>query len=391
MQTDTTQPRANGSGFEQPPQPEQRRPETLRPHEHAALLPPMSNEQYRSFRADVERRGLLVPLEINADNVILDGLARLRAAHELGLKLVPVRVVRPDDELEYALLAAIERRQLSASQRAALAVDLQQYRDAQEAARKRQLANLRNHGDEVAKLPPRGKTRAQAAAWASVSPRTVQDAASVRAADPELFEQIRQGRIPADRAARRVRQRERDKQLPPPPPLPSGPFELIYADPPWRLPGSPDSSRAIENHYATMEIDQILAMRVPAADKAALYLWAVPSMVPEALQVMAAWGFSYRGEHVWIKDRIGLGAWNRNQHEPLLVGVRGDFKPPAPERRFSSVITAPRRKHSEKPAQVYELLELAYPNASRLELFARGTPRPGWVGWGNETSGGETE
>ena len=71
---------------------------------------------------------------------------------------------------------------------------------------------------EVAELPPRGKSRDQATAWADVSPRTIQNAASVRAADPELFEQIKQGRIPADRAARQVLQRQRDMRLDSPPP-----------------------------------------------------------------------------------------------------------------------------------------------------------------------------
>ena len=67
---------------------------------------------------------------------------------------------------------------------------------------------------------------------------------------------------------RRVRQRQRDEQLPPPEPMPSGPFELIYADPPWRLPGNPDSSRAVESHYPTMSLEEILSLQVPAAENA---------------------------------------------------------------------------------------------------------------------------
>jgi hypothetical protein len=294
------------------------------------------------LRADIDRRGLLVPLDISSNKTVLDGVARLRAARELRIAQVPVRVVAPDDEVEYMLLAGLERRQLTASQRAALALELAQYREARDAGQQRQLANLRNQSVEGSTLPPRGKTREQAASWASVSPRTVQDAKRVQDADPELFEQIRQGRIPADKAARRVRQRQRDAELPPPPPLPSGPFELIYADPPWRLPGSSDGSRSIENHYPTMPLAEIAAMQLPAADDAVLYLWAVPSLLPQALEVMSAWGFSYRGEQVWVKDKIGLGAWNRNQHEPLLVGVRGNFKPPETDRRFPSVIQHPR-------------------------------------------------
>jgi hypothetical protein len=69
------------------------------------------------------------------------------------------------------LRAAILRRQLTASQRAALAVELQQYRELEAEGRARQRANLRQLA-EVATLPPRGKTRDLAAAWAGVSART---------------------------------------------------------------------------------------------------------------------------------------------------------------------------------------------------------------------------
>src|SRR5439155_13857159 len=114
---------------------------------------------------------------------------------------------------------------------------------------------------------PRGKTREIAANQAGVSPRTVQDAATVRAHDPELFEEIKSGRIAADQAARRVRRRLRDRELPAPPPPPEGPFDLIYADPPWQL-GRPDSRYAPENHYPCMPLEQIKSLAIPAADQA---------------------------------------------------------------------------------------------------------------------------
>jgi N6-adenosine-specific RNA methylase IME4 len=85
-----------------------------------------------------------------------------------------------------------------------------------------------------------------------------------------------------------------------------------------------------------------------------------------------------------MKNKIGLGQYNRCQHELLHVGRRGHFPPPPTDRRFSSVIEAPRGPHSEKPASVYELLEQMYPRASKLELFARGKARPGWTAWGNQ-------
>jgi N6-adenosine-specific RNA methylase IME4 len=168
-----------------------------------------------------------------------------------------------------------------------------------------------------------------------------------------------------------------------PPPLPQGPFDLLYADPPWQL-GHPDSPHAPENHYPTLPLEEIKALKVPAAEDALLFLWAVTALLPEALEVIAAWGFSYKSCLVWVKDWIGPGTWLRNRHELLLVGRRGDHRPPDPEDRVDSVLEAPRGRHSEKPAEVYELLERMYPRASKLELFARGAPRAGWAAWGNE-------
>jgi N6-adenosine-specific RNA methylase IME4 len=207
----------------------------------------------------------------------------------------------------------------------------------------------------------------------------------VQASDPELFERIKQGRVPVSRAARQVRQRQRDAALAQEPPLPDGHFDVAYADPPWRLPGSADSSRSIENHYPTLPLDEIKALEIPASEDAAVFLWAVNSLLPEALEVMAAWGFTYKNNFAWVKDKIGLGVWNRTQHELLLLGIRGNFRPAAEHLRPSSVIQHPRGRHSEKPVAAYELIERAYPHTRKLELYARGLPRPGWTAWGNQT------
>ncbi|HEX9415836.1 MAG TPA: MT-A70 family methyltransferase [Gaiellaceae bacterium] len=359
-----------------------RRTHQLSPHREAELIPLMPEREYAAFRADVGARGLQEPIEITAAGVVLDGRQRLRAARELGLETVSVRVLAVEDELDYMLRAAILRRQLSASQRAALVVELRQYRQLRAGARKRQRANLAQM-TEVATLPPRGKTRELASGWAGVSARTVQDAATVEQHDRALFERVKHGQVSAPLAARQVRRRLRDEKLPAPPPLPEGPFALIYADPPWQL-GHPDSPHAPENHYPTLPLAEIRALKVPAAEDAVLFLWAVSSLLPETLEVMRAWGFQYKTNLVWVKPSIGPGAWLRNRHELLLVGIRGGFSPPEPEDRCDSVIQATRRRHSEKPIDAYERIERMYPSASKLELFARGAPRPGWAAWGNE-------
>src|SRR5437773_3732673 len=141
-----------------------RPPAELRPHAEAERIPLMPEPEYEAFRADIDARGLLVPIEITPEDVVLDGRQRLRAARELGLAQVPVRVIEAEDELEYMLRAAVLRRQLSPAQRAALALEFSRVGELRAQAGERQRANLRQV-TEVATLPPGGKTRERLAEW----------------------------------------------------------------------------------------------------------------------------------------------------------------------------------------------------------------------------------
>ena len=165
------------------------------------------------------------------------------------------------------------------------------------------------------------------------------------------------------------------------PPLPDGQYEVVLADPPWRYEHSATATRRIENQYPTMALAEIRELAVPAAPDSVLYLWATSPKLPEALDVMDAWGFRYVTCLVWVKDRIGMGYHARQRHELLLVGVRGAPGTPAPADRPDSVIEAARGRHSAKPAAVYDLIERAWPGGRRLEMFARAS-REGWDRWG---------
>jgi N6-adenosine-specific RNA methylase IME4 len=134
-----------------------------------------------------------------------------------------------------------------------------------------------------------------------------------------------------------------------------------------------------------MTTERICALPVPslATPDAVLFLWAPAPLLNDALNVMAAWGFGYTTNMVWVKDKIGVGHWVRNQHELLLIGRRGEFPTPEPANRPCSVIEAPRREHRRKPDEAYELIERMYSELPKIELFARHA-RAGWAAWGNE-------
>lgn len=182
-------------------------------------------------------------------------------------------------------------------------------------------------------------------------------------------------------------EREQKKDDRPSRPLPVGLFRLLYADPPWRYEHIETESRAIENQYPTMSLDEICAIEVPAAQDCVLYLWATSPKLAEAMKVIESWGFSYRTCAVWDKEKIGMGYYFRQQHELLLVAAKGALPVPEPSNRASSVIRIKRGgMHSRKPVEVIELLESMYPaftKKDRLELFTR-EPRAGWAEWGNE-------
>ena len=164
-----------------------------------------------------------------------------------------------------------------------------------------------------------------------------------------------------------------------------GQFNVIYADPAWRYDYSVSTSREIENHYPTMTLDEICALPVSdiSADDCVLFMWATSPKLADAIKVLEAWGFIYKTCMVWVKDKIGMGYYARQQHELLLIGTRGNLPTPEPKNRPSSVIYGERTEHSTKPDEVYEVIERMYPEFSRVELFCR-TPRKGWYAWGNQ-------
>jgi N6-adenosine-specific RNA methylase IME4 len=137
-----------------------------------------------------------------------------------------------------------------------------------------------------------------------------------------------------------------------------------------------------------MSLEDIKRLHFKCARAAVCFLWAVNPLLPEALQVLAAWGFQYKSNLVWDKTLQGLGYWVRGQHEILLIGVRGKFPTPPQGKRLSSVYRCKRGRHSEKPLFIREYLTDVYPKLNKLELFARPDlfraqhEAAGWRFWG---------
>ena len=187
-------------------------------------------------------------------------------------------------------------------------------------------------------------------------------------------------------------------------------YRVIYADPPWPFATYSDKGkgRSAEAHYDCLTIDQIkeIPVRQWAADDAVLLLWATDPLLPRALEVIEAWGFTYKTVgFYWVKlnksvaGRLtpalpgidgpllserdfftGLGFWTRANPEPCLLATRGHPKRVAGD--VPKLLLAPRREHSRKPEEAYGRIERLLPGPY-LELFARQS-RPGWDGFGNQ-------
>jgi len=172
-------------------------------------------------------------------------------------------------------------------------------------------------------------------------------------------------------------------------------FRTILADPPWQFKNrtgkmAPEHKRL--NRYSTMDLDDIKNLPVMrlSDEIAHLYLWVPNALIPEGLEVMAAWGFRYKSNLVWHKirkdggsDGRGVGFYFRNVTELVLFGVRGkNARTLQPGRRQVNFLASQKREHSRKPDGMYDIIESCSPGPY-LELFARGI-RPGWFVWGNE-------
>jgi N6-adenosine-specific RNA methylase IME4 len=171
--------------------------------------------------------------------------------------------------------------------------------------------------------------------------------------------------------------------------LPNKKYGVILADPEWRFEvysRETGMDRAADNHYPTSVTDDICARPVGdiAAKDCACFLWATVPMLPDALRVLAAWGFEYKSHAIWKKDRIGTGYWFRNAHELLLVGTRGEIPAPAMGTQFTSCIDAPLGEHSAKPEIFLQMIEAYFPTLPKIELNRRGPAREGWDAWGYE-------
>lgn len=175
-------------------------------------------------------------------------------------------------------------------------------------------------------------------------------------------------------------------------PFPNKKYNIIYADPPWsyRAWNAKTGHKSASAHYNTMDLLDIC--KLPVADIAdndcALFLWATYPNLPQAFEVIKAWGFKYKtAGFTWTKiyangrPVCGLGYWTRANAEVCLFAIKG--KPKRKSKSVYQAILAPQRRHSQKPDEISGRIVSLLGDLPRIILFAR-HPEEGWDVWGDE-------
>jgi len=382
-------------------------------HPLANLFPLIEGQEFADLASDIRAHGLRDAVVVH-EGQILDGRNRFRACKSVD---APCRFepFTGTDPLAFVISANLRRRHLSESQRAMVAAKLANMTKGGD-RRQDQTANLRF---EPAPLPP--VTTAKAAEMLNVAPRTVEAARVVRdkgtpalaakvesgavsvsaAADvarlpePQQQEIVAKGekeildaakRIRAEKAERRAAEIATQKAALADLPAPTGRYSVIIIDPPWPMEKIERDVRPnqVGFDYPTMSEDEMAAFPLAsiAADDAHLFCWTTHKFLPMALRLVDAWGFRYCLTMVWHKaggfQPIGLPQYNC---EFAIYARRG-----APRfidtKAFPACFEAPRREHSRKPDEFYDLIRRVT-DGSRIEVFSR-EARAGFEQYGDE-------
>lgn len=424
-------------------------------HPAAELFPLLPDDQLRELAADIFAHGLVRPITLHA-GAVLDGRNRLIACELAGVVPTFEEWGGDGSPWEYVWSLNGARRQLPEGQKAAIRLlclraseEWQKARgrrrDEANAARSAALVGNQNAANErplkrsPATLPETvpheapSHTREQLAALAGASPRTAQAVLTLEKRAPALLEKVAAGEVRLTEAMRQLKRETLSERVAA---LPDGKHRVIYADPPWRY-GDDRSGldgydlSAAEGQYPTMSTADLgaLEIRKLSADDAVLFCWATFPLIPDALDVVRAWGFTYKTAFVWDKGRPNFGNYHNASAELLLVCTRGSCTPDG-EKTLEAQVQRVQRvfycgcgeefdtpvwhcthcrhhwadgdercknchverggarlaktRHSGKPEHFRRLIDRMYPHGPRVELFRRGPAPAGWVVWGNE-------
>ena len=363
----------------------------LKVHPAAEIFPMLNAEELDALALDIKANGLQQPI-VMWEGLLLDGRNRLAACAICGVE-PSFKQYEGNSPVTFVISANIKRRQLDASQRACVAVELEPMFAVEAKKKKEEAGKKYGRGQKVVadlRQPIGVKASNQAAEVVSVSPRMVQYAKEIKVKNPEAFERIKAGTVKVSEVQQEMKKEKREGYLKSQRQAienggvasVTGLFDVIVCDPPWAYGREydPDGSR-VSSPYPEMKQSDLLKIKIPSSKDCVLFMWTTHAFIWDAKELLDEYGFEYKANLVWNKQKMGMGAWLRMQCEFCLIGIKGT--PLWDNKTHRDIIEEPRREHSRKPESFYKLVE-EITIGTRLEFFSRKS-RKGWSVYGNET------
>jgi len=181
-------------------------------------------------------------------------------------------------------------------------------------------------------------------------------------------------------------------------------FNVIVVDCPWNFNDAlkmSDTKRSAQSNYNTMTMEELQKLpinQIADPNGCVLALWCPASLFKCGLEIMEAWEFEHKQIYTWVKSKkklpkdvqleqilsFGMGRLFRGCSEHALIGINSTkIYRNLQNRSQRSVSFASNLGHSSKPATLQNSLDLMYPLANKIELFAR-QERAGWTCLGNQ-------
>ncbi|ORX43344.1 MT-A70-domain-containing protein [Hesseltinella vesiculosa] len=168
-------------------------------------------------------------------------------------------------------------------------------------------------------------------------------------------------------------------------------FDVIVADPPWQL-ATHAPTRGVAIAY--QQLPDVCIEDLPIEKlqtNGFIFIWVINNKYAKAFELMEKWGYTYVDDITWVKQTVnrrmakGHGYYLQHAKETCLVGKKGVDPPSCRHSVGSDIIFSERRGQSQKPEELYELIEELVPNGKYLEIFGRkNNLRDYWVTVGNE-------
>ncbi|KAJ2754042.1 hypothetical protein IWQ56_006548, partial [Coemansia nantahalensis] len=168
-------------------------------------------------------------------------------------------------------------------------------------------------------------------------------------------------------------------------------FDVILMDPPWQL-ASQAPTRGVAIAYQQLPDVCIESLPIHLLQTSGfIFIWVINNKYTRAFQLMKQWGYTYVDDIAWVKQTVnrrmakGHGYYLQHAKETCLVGKKGADPPNLRRSVASDVIFSERRGQSQKPEEMYEIIEQLVPGGNYLEIFGRkNNLRDYWVTIGNE-------